>query len=143
MSTDSLKSLSIFTALNAFFDPVNHDNFRINSLQIAPGQLKYHSSLSNSQNLRSSLSKPMVERISSLIIWKFALDVALRLKNPVFQRKVYNIELIIHVAGGYSKEKELMIYYIRRAFLADDIAVNHQLLIVVCNFEGYLFLVVS
>ena len=68
MSTDSLKSLSIFTALNAFFDSVNHDNFRINALQIAPGQLKYHSSLSNSQNLRSSLSKPMVERISSLII---------------------------------------------------------------------------
>jgi len=66
----------------------------------------------------------MVERISSLIICKFTLGVALALNNPILECKVDNIKLVIHLTGWYSEKEKLVVDYKRRALFADCVAID-------------------
>jgi hypothetical protein len=76
MSTNILERLLVPFLLQLVFYFINHDNFGVDSLDIAPRELKYDPSIAAGYNFGSSLNISTVEFTRRVNLLYFLADVS-------------------------------------------------------------------
>jgi len=137
---DDLESSPVLLGCDFLAHQVDHDHFGVNSFKVSPWQLEDHSALADSDDLGAPFDQTVIKQVLTLELAQFLLAFGVLLLQPLVEEEVDDKQFIIHAAGGDSEEEELVVEDKRGTLLADCVAVDAQLLVLVLHTKNEIVL---
>ena len=133
MRADDLESSPVLLGCDFLAHQVDHDHFGVNSFKVSARQLEDHSALADSDDFGAPFHQTVIEQVFTLELSQFLLASGVLPLQPLVEEEVDDKQFIIHAAGGDGEEEELVVEDKRGALLADCVAVDAQLLVLVLH----------